>query len=50
MALIDIYKSHFKNENFRIIWFIAVIIFPILGSIIYFQFKNKMTTKQRRKF
>ncbi|SDR71260.1 PLDc N-terminal domain-containing protein [Christiangramia echinicola] len=49
-ALIDIYKSHFKNGIFKIIWFIAVIIFPILGSMIYFQFKNKMTSRQRRKF
>ncbi|WP_367275353.1 PLD nuclease N-terminal domain-containing protein [uncultured Christiangramia sp.] len=49
-ALIDIYKSHFEKRIFKIIWFITVIVFPILGSIIYFQLKNKMTSKQRRKF
>ena len=47
-ALIDIYKSNFKNEIFKIICFIVVIFSPILGSIIYFQFKNKITS--RRKF
>ncbi|WP_373314899.1 PLD nuclease N-terminal domain-containing protein [Gillisia lutea] len=49
-ALIDIYKSNFKNEILKIIWFVIVIFFPILGPIIYFQFKNKMTSRRRRKF
>ena len=49
-ALVDIFKTKFQNSVFKIIWVLLIVIFPVLGSIIYFNFKNKKRSKQRRKF
>ena len=49
-ALIDIYKSQFDNFIFKIFWYVVVVLFPILGSLLYFNNKNKLNLKQRRNF
>lgn len=49
-AIIDIAKSRFNNPTSRTKWLIIVVLFPILGSILYFQFRRKLTTKEPRKF
>ena len=49
-AFIDITKSRFKNPNINTVWLLAVLFFPILGPIFYFQFRKKSLTKERRKF
>jgi len=49
-AIIDLTKSIFKKNYLKIIWFLIVLLFPILGSILYFQMKNRMVNKRRRKF
>ena len=49
-ALIDIYKTEFEKNIFKVIWYIVVIMFPILGSLFYFNRKNKFTSRERRKF
>ncbi len=49
-AIIDIVKSRFKNPNNRTIWLVVVLLLPILGSILYFQMKRTLTTKEPLKF
>ena len=49
-AIIDLTKSIFIKTYLKIIWFLIVLLFPILGSIFYFQMKNRMFNKRRRKF
>ena len=49
-AIIDITRSRFKNPNMNTIWFLAVLFFPVLGSIFYFQLRKKFVTKEPRKF
>jgi len=49
-AIIDLTKSLFKKTYLKTIWFLIVLLFPILGSILYFQMKNRMINKRRRKF
>lgn len=48
-ALVDIIKSRFENPLMQLMWIFLIFIFPILGSIIYFQF-GKKNTQRRRKF
>lgn len=48
-AFIDILRSRFENSNLRILWIVGIIIFPVIGSIIYFQFSKKFK-KEKRKF
>jgi hypothetical protein len=49
-AILDITKSSFKQDRMKYIWLAFVILFPILGSIIYFQFRRKITNRVSRKF
>ena len=49
-AIIDIAKSRFKDPKYRTIWLIVVILFPIIGSILYFQLKRTLTTKEPIRF
>ena len=47
-AFIDITKSRFEKNNLKFLWIAAILIFPILGSIIYFQFSKKFKKKKRK--
>ncbi|MGB3183492.1 MAG: PLD nuclease N-terminal domain-containing protein [Cyclobacteriaceae bacterium] len=49
-AIIDITRSRFEEPNMNTIWLLAVLFFPVLGSIFYFQLKKKFVTKEKRKF
>lgn len=49
-AIIDISRSRFKNPIMNTMWLLAVLFFPILGSILYFQFKEKYVSIKKRKF
>ena len=49
-AIIDISRSRFKNPNMNTIWLLAVLFFPVLGSILYFQLRKRFVTKEPRKF
>ncbi|MGM0634994.1 MAG: PLDc N-terminal domain-containing protein [Bacteroidota bacterium] len=49
-ALMDIHKSRFKNRSSSFIWFVIVLFFPVLGSIIYFQLRRKLVETKPRKF
>jgi len=48
-AFVDIILSRFENSAMKLLWIILIFIFPILGSIIYFQFGKKFL-EQGRKF
>ncbi|MBL4604495.1 MAG: PLDc_N domain-containing protein [Flavobacteriaceae bacterium] len=45
-AIIDITKSRLKNPKMNMVWLIVVLVFPVLGSILYFQLRRI----ERRKF
>jgi len=47
-AFVDIIRSRFDNSAMRLLWIILIFIFPILGSIIYFQFGKKFIENQRK--
>jgi hypothetical protein len=49
-AIIDITRSRLKNPNMNTIWLLAVLFFPVLGSILYFQLRKKYVKKEARKF
>jgi hypothetical protein len=49
-AIFDISKSKFENQTTNTIWLLIVLIFPILGSIVYFQLKRKFIRFETRKF
>ena len=45
-AIFDISKANFKNKALSL-WIIPLMFFlPVIGPIIYFQFKGKMTKKR----
>lgn len=49
-AIIDITRSRFKEPYINTISLLAVLFFPVLGSIIYFLLKKQLTTKAPKKF
>jgi len=47
-ALVDILSSRSENTATKLLWTLVIFLFPILGSIIYFQFgKNAMGNRRR---
>ncbi len=40
-ALIDILRNQFKDSTNKIIWALIVLLFPVLGGILYFLFGVK---------
>lgn len=49
-AIIDISKTRFKYKIYNILWICIILFFPIIGCLIYFQFKRKNITSERREF
>lgn len=49
-AVIDIVKSRFINPAKKTFWLLIVLIFPTIGSIVYFQLKGIHTLKEAKKF
>lgn len=47
-ALVDILRSRFENPAIQLLWIILIFIFPILGSIVYFQFGKRSFEKHRK--
>lgn len=43
-AIRDVYKASSLNVWIKITWILAIFCFPILGSIIYFQLKDRNRT------
>ncbi|RLD42045.1 MAG: phospholipase [Bacteroidetes bacterium] len=49
-AIVDIVKSSFKDRAQKILWILVVVLFPILGPIVYFQVGRNYTNRKSRKF
>lgn len=49
-AIIDIANSRFKDQRMNTVWLLIVLFFPLLGSIIHFQLKRRLTSPEARKF
>lgn len=49
-AIIDITKSRFNDPKMRTIWLIIVLLGPMFGSILYFQLRKNLITKEPRVF
>ncbi|MFT6869904.1 MAG: hypothetical protein ACJAYY_000149 [Paraglaciecola sp.] len=49
-AIFDITKSRVKNQTTQKIWLLTVLIFPVFGSLVYFQLKRKFIRFETRKF
>jgi len=49
-AILDIVKSRFKSRVMNVFWFVVVFIFPVLGSIFYFQLRKKYVVNGKRTF
>ena len=49
-AIVNIVKSSFKDGAQKILWLVVVVLFPILGPIVYFQVGRKYTNRKSRKF
>ncbi|QED36979.1 PLDc_N domain-containing protein [Antarcticibacterium arcticum] len=47
-AFVDIIRSRFENSAIKGLWILLIFIFPVLGSLIYFQFGKKYIEKQRK--
>lgn len=49
-ALIDLFKTEFESRTMKGLWLMAILLFPVIGSIIYFQTVRNSAAKNRRKF
>ncbi len=49
-ALIDIVKSRFAIQYGNSLWLFLIIILPVIGPLVYFLLKRKMTIKKKRQF
>lgn len=47
-SIIDCLKSNIKTEN-KLLWLLIIIIFNVLGSILYFIFKDKQVKNVSKK-
>ena len=48
-AFIDICKLKFKSPLMKIIWLLAILLFPILGPLFYFHLKKNFSTRKKNK-
>mgnify|MGYP003624327657 FL=1 len=49
-ALTDLSKSRFKSGKANLIWLLIVLFSPIIGSVLYFQFKKSFVERRPRRF
>ena len=49
-SIFDITRSRFKNPEKKLLWLFIIIFLNFIGSIIYFQFRKKLITKEKRTF
>ena len=49
-AMFDMSQRHFKESSNRTVWILIVLFFPLIGSLLYLQRRNQLTTKETRKF
>lgn len=46
-AITDIAGSRFAKGHQRTAWLVAVLFFPVIGSILYFQLKKRLIINRR---
>lgn len=46
-ALIDLIKTPFKDRHFKTMYLIMILLFPLLGSILYFMSKRAVKGEKR---
>jgi hypothetical protein len=48
IALVDILRNKFTNQNEKLIWLLVILFVPVLGPILYFVIgrKNKIKSNQ----
>lgn len=46
-AFWDISRLRFRSGQNRFIWYLIILVFPILGPIIFFQAKRRITKSKR---
>lgn len=49
-AILDLIKSRFKSPVMKTVWLSLILVFPVIGAIVYFQIKRKRTTIKARNF
>ena len=49
-SIFDITRVRFQNPKKKLLWLFIILFFNFLGSVIYFQFRKKLITKERRSF
>lgn len=43
----DIIDTNFQSQPLKVTWLVIVILFPVAGSIVYFQLKKRLTGNSR---
>ena len=49
-SIFDITRVRFKNPKKKLIWLFIILFLNFIGSIVYFQFRKKLITKEKRTF
>lgn len=49
-ALLDLASSTFKKTNWKIAWLLIIVLFPVLGSILYLLLRKDFKAQKRRSF
>lgn len=49
-SIFDITRSRFENPKKKLRWLLIILFLNFIGSIVYFQFKHKLVTKEKRTF
>ncbi|WP_366935442.1 PLDc N-terminal domain-containing protein [uncultured Christiangramia sp.] len=46
-ALVDILKTRFSSPIMQVFLILMIFLFPVIGSLVYFQFKHRFTDSKR---
>lgn len=49
-AIVDILRTLFKTPVQKSYWFLIVLLFPVLGALLYFQIGKKSIVKEPKQF
>ncbi len=49
-ALVDLSRTKFRSPYSKLFWLLFILLFPTLGSIVYFQLSHKLLGREKRQF
>ncbi|WP_416384484.1 PLD nuclease N-terminal domain-containing protein [Salinimicrobium sp. HB62] len=49
-ALLDLIFSNFRRSRWKIAWFLVIVFFPVVGSMLYFLLRKDFQLKRGRIF